>query len=734
MTRKRDWICAGLLLGAAAQGAETARTLENGHLRITLKASGKAAYIEEFHAKAQGRNLAAADPVPLFQVDLYRDGRPETLDPARADRLDLVRIDSGSVELRAEFKAYGLTVRQRVTLRPDSPMAEMTMGFRLANPAYRVGLARLPGLGLRLDAGPESAVLLPVADGMVVENPGNLIQDGEKRSFNYPGMASAQLMAAYDGKGGLAAFPADSRGDFKMLTVRRHGGRLLLVFECVLYHLDPPEVELPYAVMLGAFRGGWEHAADLYKAWAKRQPWCARTLPARRLPEALGRTAFSLGVNLRVGEGAEGRDRTRDIPALARGWSQGLGMPVNAVLLSWERHGPWIAPDYFPPYGGEDAFRRLVRDLHADGNQASAFLSGFNVTLEKTARHGAPGYRADSAMTRRLEAAAVAGPDGKPFLEGRPGEGTGRRATLCPSTPEARRLVAEAFRKLREYGVDRIQLDQVVGGGVPPCFSTSHGHPPVGGNHMYRAVSGLLDSLAALDGRAVLMLEEPGELYIPHVHVFHTREYMEGHWPRDGAGVKGVPLFTYLYHEYALGYGGDSAPICPQGEDPTLALYAQAVNLINGRTPAAASWMRLVPFDQVDARQRRFLQDAARLWQGPAGDYLRHGAMLPLDHQVFRPWRVRGRAAGARFDFRTRNILASAYRLPDGRSAVGYVNLSGEAIRAELRFASGRARMPGEARVLQAGGGPGAAGKGRLKSGAAFDFPPHGYLFMEAGK
>jgi hypothetical protein len=727
--------------------ADQELSLDNEFLHLTVSANVIHASIWEFVSKSQHRNLASPDsPVPLYQVDLYLGGKAVTLDPSQSDGNFLTKPDSQTLELRSEFKRYGLTVSQTLRLKPGSPTVSISMRFRLKDPGYRIGVARMPGIGLSLDAGPDAAVLLPVADGALLKDPLEHLKNGGKLSYNYPGMASAQLLAAYDRKGGVLCYAADGQGNFKMLNVMRFGKQLVLTFENVLYHLDPPDIAVPYTVELGAFEGGWERAADVYKLWARNQAWCRTPLRDRKLPKELDTTAFSLSLNLREGQNDDkATNRIPEIPSAVKSWSDGLSMPVNAILLSWEKHGPWIAPDYFPPYGGDAGFRGTIESLHKQGQQVTAFLSGYNVTLEKTARHGAPSFRADPPNRKALEAAAIVGRDGQVFRQGRAQEGTGMLSILCPSTPLAKKTVADAFGQLRKFGVDRVQIDQVIGGGTPPCFSTRHGHPPVGGNSMFRSTAGLLDSLAAADPAAVISLEEPGELFIPHVHLFHAREYMEGYWPRDGEGIVGVPLFNYLYHEFSLGYGGDTAPVTQEGEDPAVAIYAQAINLMQGRTPAAGQWMKVIPFDRVNAAQRKFMQAAAALWKGKAGPFLREGEMLALDHQAKMPWRLSARVLGHAIEFNTGKLLYAGYRLPDGRVAVGYVNVTGETLKAEVRFASGRSRIPEMASVLWPAAQNAAKAEANatvpannpissrtLKSGESYVFPPYGILFLEA--
>jgi hypothetical protein len=161
------------------------------------------------------------------------------------------------------------------------------------------------------------------------------------------------------------------------------------------------------------------------------------------------------------------------------------------------------------------------------------------------------------------------------------------------------------------------------------------------------------------------------------------------------------------------------------------------MNLINGRFPATASWVKLIPFDKVHADQRRFMQDVSAVWKGPAGKFLRQGTLLPLDHQSKDVWRLRGSASGKDFDFVTTALLGCGYKLTDGRMVVGYVNITGKPVKAKLDFASGRTGIPMNGTLLwpEVGGREskdGAISSTVIKSGDNYTFPPFGILFLEA--
>jgi Domain of unknown function (DUF6259) len=701
-------------------------------MRLTLSDEGGARLIS-FLAKRQGRELVRQGAkIPLYQVELRSGAAASTVDASQAETTRLATPEPGTVVLTSTHRRAGIEVSCTVRLPRGDESAEFTAEVKRAANGPGIGLLRYPAYPLPLSGGKGTArVLLPVGDGEILTDAAGALADGETRGYNYPGIASAQLMALFDDTGGAVTWAADGAGNFKRLCVRRVGGDGLLYFEHVLLHLKGERIALPYAVRLAPFEGGWERAADVYKSWATRQSWCARRLEERELPEPLRAPSFFLGMNVREARGVDQSvDRGPEIPALTAAWASGLGMPVTAILLGWESHGPWIAPDYFPPYGGEPALQALIGGLHASGNHAMLFLSGLNATLEKTARNGAPAYRMPQADVARLRPAAVVNPDGQVRVEGAAAaEGIGAHLVLCPATTVARALLTDAFDRLGALGADVIQIDQIPGGGTPPCFATGHGHPPGGGTTAYAALAGILDGLGRRSGRGTprpaISLEEPGELFIPHVDLFHCREYMQGLWPRDGRGNVGVPLFSYLYHEYALGYGGDSAPIATTPADLPVALYAQAMNLYAGRLPGAAVWMRMIAFDDVVKEQRDYMAKAAALLRGPEARPLLYGRAIDLGidpgTQI-----VRGTLQGSPFQFPAPQVMARGYELADGSRRVLYLNATDA--RRPVRVELG----PGGAAVgsVAVGRVPGT----RVTRGAESELEPRELILLEVGK
>jgi hypothetical protein len=380
------------------------------------------------------------------------------------------------------------------------------------------------------------------------------------------------------------------------------------------------------------------------------------------------------------GMGADQQTTRYDLIAdHVEGYARRLASPVCAMVMAWEKHGAWVTPDYFPAAGGDEAFRALNQRLRAKGNRSLIFLSGLKWTLRKGAA-----YDSTAAFAKDGEASAIVADTGKTMVVGKPDAGTGEYGELCPATRYAQDLLSGVARHATDLGVTAVQVDQMVGGGGPICYSDRHGHPVGGGAWQAEAVYRLFARLRA-EGKQrsqdfAFLIEEPGEYFIPVLDAYHARDYAEGRWPRDGRGMRGAPLFTFIYHDYLLGYGGDSAGISASASAQNI--YSAAANLVNGKITAAAVWTRSQPPDEVDGAQRELLASALRLAHGPAREFLLYGERLPTPRldapETTIPIWVQSLGKGERRAFPS--VLHSLWRLHNGRKGWIAVNVGTQAV------------------------------------------------------
>ncbi len=688
-----------LLAGAFSVGA-----LENATTRLRFDpANGSILSIVD---KPSGREFAGKG-TPLYELafagpELHltsHDAEEVTVtEDARGVVIAAQRHKNAAVRVTCTFRAsrHAPVILGRIEIRSDKPR-------KLAWVRFPTVAAALP-LG---DSGSDDAVLLPKCDGCLVTNP---LANGVYANMQYPGPASMQLLAAFDKTAGLYLASYDPGGHLKRLSARKQGNALRLSVDHVPEFVLRREWRLSYDVAIATFRGGrgtgpttWEDAADLYRAWAVKQPWCRRTLAERvsagDVPGWLTRPSLFYAYSLR-GDSRDGKrvNRLPQVVAQAEAWRDVTGGPTTFMLMAWEKQGPWVTPDYFPPFGGAEAFRAAASRLHARGHRTLVFLSGLKWTLRKSVK----GTRIDdrAEFDRRGRMYAIGDPTGKAAVYGKPGQGVGEYAQVCPATPLARDILLGSALECQRLGIDCVQADQIVGGGMPPCHRRDHGHPPGGGDWCAKRLYDLFAEVRrrgkAVDPDFAFSIEEPAEFFIPVLDVYHARDYKQASWPRGGRGVVGVPLFTHVYHDYMLGYGGDG---CQVSDKPwPVALYQQATNLVCGKTPGVAVWTRWYDPRTTHEFQRRLLRAHFDLWRGPAREFLVFGQRMaspalnvPGCGISFYDWRRKTRT-----ELEFPSVLRSMWRLPDGRSGCVFACIAPQPVSFEALGRSFTLR-PGEA-------------------------------------
>jgi hypothetical protein len=503
--------------------------------------------------------LASPGGGPVFRVALEgAGGRTRVLTARHATQGTARPLDDGWQLTWQGFPERSLIVR--ATLRRSSTGG---VAVRLAienNTYWPVRSVSFPIVECRLplsESGKGDAVLFPRHEGVLLREPHlHFTREGMWETERYPGHASAQLLAYYGGGGGAYIAAHDSGGHPKDLRVRRGSDGLELAVVHLCEISAGAEWSQPYDVVVDAFDGDWTAAADLYREWARRQPWCADRIRDRDIAPWLTQGAGFYNYPAQA-RGQAGQALPFFPPAAAADalsdLHDRLGAPVVAAPFSWEKQAVWIGPDYFPPRGGAQAWRDLASSLHSRGDRLMVFLSGFRYGLSK------PGTDIDNsaAFEARGQEMAVRDRQGEVVIDERP---WARNALLCPGHAGAREMLLECLRQAYDLGIDVVQLDQDVGGAVADCYAPDHGHPPGPGVWQREAMDAFLADVrreVRLHGRdRALTVEEPCELYIPRLDAYHGRAFTYEHWPATGKGAVSVPLFIYLYHPYLPGYAG----------------------------------------------------------------------------------------------------------------------------------------------------------------------------------
>jgi hypothetical protein len=676
-------------------------TLETASTELTWNDEGGLALVVD--RPSQTRFAAGDKAAPLYALQL---ADPELdVDSSQATRRECHR-EGQAVVWESEHREQGLKVICRFEPEAGSGLIRARIEVR-CSPDRKLAAVRFPIVQLGLPLGTEGAdddVVVPCGDGALIRDP---LQKKVDVSYPYPGMAAMQLLAAYDRSAGVYLACRDAEGYTKQLKVSRTDKRLQLA----ITHLPEQNAtgvwKPAYDCVLTTFRGSrgpnstrWEDAAEIYRTWALRQPWCRETLSQRvkrgDVPRWLVEPSLFHAFSIR-GNDAAGKptNRLNSLVEQAEGWREVIGAPVTMMLMAWEKQGAWITPDYFPPFGGREAFQEATRRLHEKGHHTLVFLSGLKWTLNKVRPDGVwtSNIHTEAEFQSRAASQAVSDAAGKPTIFGAPNTGVGQYAQICSTTPLACDILLGSSMKCQQLGIDCVQADQIVGGGMPPCFHPDHKHPAGGGRWCTKA---LYDRFAEIrrEGQKrskdfAFSIEEPTEFFIPVLDVYHARDYAQVSFPRTPL-LFGVPLFTHVYHEYLLGYGGDSANITMVPSDR--ALYHQAMNLVCGKTAGGAVWSMWFDPQKVDPAQKRVLRAHVELWRGEAGEFLIYGRRVPSPDlavptvEIGFPPRFtlitgkQGHQEAKLVQHSLPSVLHSVWELPDGRRGAVLVSINSEPV------------------------------------------------------
>jgi len=687
--------CAGA--GSVVSGGEANDiSAENPFLRITFSGSAKGALRSLWH---KGAGLELISPEwerrELYRITLVdSQGKVSVLSSSDAQDSTISEAErDGSLQIHISNRKHGefdIDVDCTATITRQSPLVAFGIKVRNRTP-LAVRAIKFPVIvaPTKFGSGEGDYIVNSICDGILYEQPWKNFPVGYSAIGQYPGNLSAQLMAYGTKAGGLYVATHDGEGNVKRLGLSRKRNGFELIVEHWVPEVPRSDCEVPYDTMVGVFSGEWYDAADIYKSWAVRQPWCSKRLVEREdVPEWLKQAPFFYTVSMRSERfQRDGGFKPELLLHNIKSYREALEHPVVAMLMAWEKHGAWITPDYFPPFGGERDFKAVTNELRNGGNYSLVFLSGLKWTLEKKTSEGS--YDDWENFRKVGLKYAVADFDGKPLLRGKPDKDVGRYAQICFATPFALEHLRSTAARCQALGITAVQADQIVGGGGPACYSKQHGHPPGHGKWEYENLSRIFETVRA-EGKKrnpdfIWLMEEPNELYIQYLDAYHARDYKQRTWPRNGPGARGVPLFTYLYHEYCLGYGGDSAILSSKHWDA--ALLFQALNLVCGKTPAGAVWSRVLDAGEVAPTIFHMLKASTQMMRTPARDYLILGKMLhpprlnvPKKTITFWDWRAKKRYE---LDFPV--VLVSAWEHPRGRGR-GYIlaNISLKAQRISL--------------------------------------------------
>ena len=416
-------------------------------------------------------------------------------------------------------------------------------GWSVTETRYpRIPLA--PQLGT---TGSDDACVLGLAKGGVLRNPGaNRV--GWSVSGREPGNLVAQFACLYDDRGGFYLAAEDAEGHAKHLSVERTADALVFAVRCIGFAQDDAQ---PYDVATAAFEGkdgsltDWHDAADIYKAWALGQPWCAT--PLARRPDL---PVWMKDAPAMVRFGRDWLENPNDIRAWMKDyWQKEFpAAPLVMAYWGWEKRGYWVTPDYYPVHPDDATFEKLVREMRTLGGHAFPWPSGYHWTLLYTKNPDGSFVWDDRArFDSYARPHAIHNRDGQLYIRTPSWLRGGNCSCMCGGDPwTIRWWNDEVCLPLVKLGCEMIQVDQVVGGAFPPCWAKNHPHPPGEGKWKTDCFREQLVTMAAtmkaVEPDSIVCFEEPNEHFN---HLVGIQDYRDCEIKHEWASV-----FNYLYHEF----------------------------------------------------------------------------------------------------------------------------------------------------------------------------------------
>lgn len=441
----------------------------------------------------------------------------------------------------------------------------MQEGWVLESAQYPFVTLAAP-LGGRVE---DDAAVVGSAKGGVIRKPGEM-KAGASVSISQPGNMAAQFGCYYDGRAGFYTAAEDGRGCPKDLILTRSGSGV--EFSWFWPCFATGTVTQAYDIVMSTFGGAdgepadWRDAADLYKAWALAQPWCATTFERRGdLPAWLKDGPAMVRF---------GRDWLSDPSRIERWlseyWQKNFPQtPLITAYWGWEKHGDWVTPDYFPLFPSDEQFTRLVAKTRTMGCHAFPWPSGYHWTLTYRKRPDGSFEWDDRARFDEVARThAVHQRDGNLYLRVPSWLQGGNTACMCGGDPWTIRWWNEEICvPLAKRGCEMVQVDQVVGANWPACYAAGHGHPKNRGAWMTesftRQLLSMRESMRKVEPDSVVCFEEPNEWYN---HIVGLQDYRDCEAPHEWASV-----FNYLYHEYLPPFQSN-----PRGNDRVMFAHCAA--------------------------------------------------------------------------------------------------------------------------------------------------------------
>jgi len=689
-------LVSGLFISCSVAAAQdNTLTVENTHLKLVF-AEKPVPHMQQLIHKKSGINLISETANQnLFGLEAVKPagGTISILsEPSKDGSINVSRTGKTqhiNIRVKGLGSASNITVNLEGMLDDNDSLTRWSIS--VDNPStQKLAAIRFPYISAvpAIGSADDDFIVAPASPGALIENPAKNWPTNYSISWPSPGIQSMQFCSFQDRSAGIYLASMDTTGHGRDLRISKQGNKKILLYhEYKLSAQTSAQWKSPYEVAFGVTSGTWQQTADIYKRWAIQQPWCAKTLVQRDDIPAF----WKKGPCIHTCE-----VRTYDEHRLCNGsyypkllehmksLRTRIDGPVVPMLPGWENYRRWTAGAYFPIFDTEQA-KKVLKQINNDGFRPFVYLSGLFYTFQNEGRDGGD----VQGWERYADSLVIDAGTGKTktFLlnESSPGkENVWKRHSyeFCPAAPRTREFFCSVIDQLHALGIDIVQMDQTVSGAGSVCASTNHGHAPGPGLYQSQAFCKLMADLRqhgkSLSPDFMFAHEELHEELIPYMDTFHTREYRERYWYRSAPGARGIPLFTYIYHEYAIAYGGEG-PGASASKNPAI-VRELAVNLVTGKTPAVSVWSNQKAMAEAHPDQIHMLRNHMRLLKTEAQRFLILGRMLyPLEFEapiITLKIGAKTSTGWKQEPFEERAVLTSSWQSPEGMAGHCLVNIT----------------------------------------------------------
>lgn len=538
----------------------------------------------------------------------------------------------------------------------------------------------------------------PAMEGCVVEDPALRDRTGFKyRPMEYPsigcegyypGATQMQFMAYYTEHAGFYLGAHDVSQMTKSIEYHPHMGGVRMEYRIYLAGRPNSVCETGFPMVFKAGIRDWMDAADYYRTFATTHyPLPEKIGDNQDLPKWYNESPLVISYPVRGEKDTGDMSPNRFFPysealPVIDAYAEKLHTKILVLLMHWEGTAPWAPPYIWPPFGGEDALRAFMDQLHKQGHILGVYASGIGWTNQSNLW---PDYtRQEQFDAEHLKSVMCAAPDQSvphsaicngPIRWGH---------DMCPSQYFTHKTAVNEILKSAEFGVDYIQyFDQNHGGNPCLCYSKDHGHPPVPGlwnTECTKALDSEIQNALHARGLKTVIGSESGasEAYLPYLK-FSDLRFNINFWY-----AKPVPAYSYVYHEYLINFMGNLNSfynVIPGDSNPYSMHFLLAYSftagdlltvMLNGKGQVHWSWC--TPWEVTPPDQDSILtliDHLLALRRQEAYPYLQEGRMIrPLTYTCD-SFEMK-RSDGSILSYPS--VLSSAWQSTDGHRAQVFVN------------------------------------------------------------